>query len=70
LAQPGAALRWQPVWSEAGGDLGYTTGRWQLHARGPDGKEAKIETGTYVTVWRRQDDGRWKIAFDLGTDDK
>jgi ketosteroid isomerase-like protein len=70
LSKPGNALRWQPEWAEAQGDLGYTTGKWQLHALGADGQDQVKATGKYVTVWRRQPDGTWKVVFDMGNDDR
>jgi ketosteroid isomerase-like protein len=74
LAKEGTHLRWQPLWAEVSGDLGYTTGRWQFHQPKKDGPEAGkdevVQQGRYVTVWRRQADGSWRAAFDLGNDDK
>jgi ketosteroid isomerase-like protein len=70
LSKPGAKMRWQPGYAEVQGDLGFTTGRWQLIA-GSDGRQDKTPGGGhYVTVWRRQADGGWKIVFDMGNDDR
>jgi ketosteroid isomerase-like protein len=72
FAKPGTHLRWQPAYAEAGGDLGYTTGRWQQVE--PDGagkdKEKTTATGHYVTIWRRQPGGAWRVIFDLGNEDR
>jgi ketosteroid isomerase-like protein len=46
------------------GDLGYTTGPYEL--RGTDPKDADVGYGRFVTVWRRQPGGAWKVALDLG----
>ena len=74
FGKPGTHLRWQPHWAESAGDLGYTTGKWQLHRAGADptkpGDDVVVATGRYVTVWRRQTEGGWKAAFDMGNDDK
>jgi len=70
LSKAGNALRWQPAWAETSGELGYSTGRWQMHARGEDGADKISGTGKYCTVWRRQADGRWKVVFDMGNDDR
>lgn len=63
-------LEWDPVRADiaASGDLGYTIGRWQSRRLGPDGQEVR-QTGSYVTVWRRQADGSWKVAVDIGNPD-
>jgi ketosteroid isomerase-like protein len=64
-------LVWHPVRAvvAASGDLGYTIGRWESRVLGADGKWAADGTGNYVTVWRRQDDGNWKVAVDIGNQD-
>jgi len=65
-----ATLSWKPSFSDvsATGDLGYTWGRYEYRELKADGK-AIVETGTYVTVWRRQADGSWKVVLDGGTPD-
>ena len=58
----GARLAWTPGYAEVsrGGDLGYTTG---LYTRSQaDG----THFGHYVSVWRKQADGRWKVVIDGG----
>jgi ketosteroid isomerase-like protein len=70
LSEPGTKLRWQPAWAEADGDLGYSTGRWQLHKRAADGGDQIAGSGKYVTIWRRQTDGQWRVVFDMGNDDR
>ena len=70
LSRPGTALRWVPSFADGDAQVGFTTGRWTLHAKGDDGKDAVIETGSYCTVWRKQPGGRWKVMFDLGNDDR
>jgi ketosteroid isomerase-like protein len=59
-------LTWEPAFAEvaSSGDLGYTTGPWELRRDGPNEKPAAY--GQYVTVWKKQEDGAWKAVLDLG----
>ena len=57
-----AVLLWRPNWADisADGNLGYTTGGWELR---PQGKAAEPESfGQYATIWQRQPDGKY-LAF-------
>jgi ketosteroid isomerase-like protein len=59
-------LTWQPIFAAVSraGDLGYTTGPWQFKK---DIKDAKpVAFGNFMTVWKKQADGSWKFALDLG----
>jgi ketosteroid isomerase-like protein len=56
-------LHWTPSESQVAGDMGYTWGHYEL-AIG-----AMKRTGRYVTVWRRQADGSWKVVLDVGQPD-
>jgi ketosteroid isomerase-like protein len=60
-----ARLSWTPEFADIArsGDLGYTTGPWEIR-RSP--QEEPSGFGHYVTVWKRQQDGAWKIAVDIG----
>ncbi len=71
FADTNARLVWHPVYAEVGrsADLGYTVGRWESRSLGADGKWATAGTGNYVTIWRRQPDGSWKAAVDIGNQD-
>jgi ketosteroid isomerase-like protein len=60
-SSPGFSLRWTPAKAEvsAAGDIGYTTGTYEATmANG-------TEKGKYVTLWRKQADGNWKVAEDI-----
>lgn len=63
-------LTWEPTmaFASAAGDLGYTLGTWRSSRAGPDGV-AEVHTGKYVTIWRRQADGGWRVVFDGGNPD-
>lgn len=60
-------LRWAPEHAEvsADGSLGFTIGASRT-IRVVDGQERVLERGRYLTVWRRQPDGRWLVAADVG----
>ena len=61
------SFSWSPERAEVsnGGDLGYTVGNYQTTMVGPEGEELH-STGLYVSIWRRQEDGGWKVEMDLG----
>ncbi|HEX8505427.1 MAG TPA: hypothetical protein VF630_08670 [Hymenobacter sp.] len=58
-------LTWYPVLADVAqsGDLGYTTGPWTSFKN--DRPQA---AGEYVTVWRKQPDGKWKFVVDMGVE--
>ena len=58
------ALLWYPTHSQTAdsGDLGYTTGPWTF--RSADGKTEAF--GTFLSVWRKQPDGVWRVVVDCG----
>jgi ketosteroid isomerase-like protein len=59
-------LSWDPTFAAVAGsgELGYTVGTYE-ESRRADG-ERVVERGTYLTVWRRQEDGVWKVEADIG----
>ncbi len=61
LDSPDYSLTWEPEFAEASGDLGYTYGTYTRATSDTDGNKA-VETGLYVTVWRRNADGAWKAV--------
>lgn len=63
-------LTWVPTMAFASeaGDLGYTLGTWQS-TRYNDSGRGQVTTGKYVTIWRKQADGGWKVVFDGGNPD-
>jgi len=70
LAQPNSSLRWQPTRAEVvvPGLLGTTAGRFERRWTDADGKP-QHRMGTYVTVWKKQPGGAWKVVFDTGVPD-
>ena len=71
FTDPARSLTWRPTeaFASASADLGYTIGRWELITRDPDGGTTVGASGNYVTIWRRELDGSWKVAVDIGNDD-
>jgi ketosteroid isomerase-like protein len=59
-------LSWYPAVAEIAraGDLGYTTGPWEFKNDVHDAKP--VAFGNFLTVWKKQADGSWKFAIDLG----
>jgi ketosteroid isomerase-like protein len=59
-------LAWQPIFAfvSSAGDLGYTTGPWQYKKDIKDAQPSAF--GNFMTVWKKQTDGSWKFALDLG----
>jgi ketosteroid isomerase-like protein len=64
------ALTWEPALAEisGSGDLGYTVGLYQRSQSGVDGKTV-VSTGKYISIWRRQGNGGWKVVLDTGVPD-
>jgi hypothetical protein len=60
-----ARLEWAPEVAEiaSSGDLGYTSGPWRLT---PEGADKPIAFGHYLTVWKKQADGKWSVLIDHG----
>ena len=67
--EAGGRLLWVPQRAEVGGagDLGYTFGTYEAEAPSSDGAALSVDRGVYVTVWRRDDQGRWRAVLDMGT---
>ena len=62
-----AILTWHPVQAEVSRakDLGYTTGPWVYRKKAGD---SPVGYGQYVSVWRTQADGQWRVILDVGID--
>ncbi len=65
-ALPGYSLKYSPVIADVGGaaDLGYTIGTYHMKLPDSDGSIVEI-SGKYLSLWKRQPDGKWKIAVDM-----
>jgi ketosteroid isomerase-like protein len=58
-------LEWAPAVAEvaASGDLGYTSGPWRFT---PTGADKPTAFGQFLTIWRKQAGGQWKVLLDHG----
>jgi ketosteroid isomerase-like protein len=63
---PPTLLTWEPAFADVAqsGDFGYTTGPWEIRPSSPQDKPTAY--GHFVSVWKRQPDGAWKVVLDLG----
>ncbi len=55
-------LTWEPRGGDVAksGDLGFTYGVYELK------DSVNRQKGTYVTIWKKQSDGKWKFVLDSG----
>jgi ketosteroid isomerase-like protein len=63
-------LTWTPtdaVMSPTG-DMGYTWGHYEGRSRDADGN-AKVTSGRYLTIWRKEHDGSWKVVVDTSNEE-
>ena len=60
-------LKWEPLFADISKsfDLGYTYGIYTVEMDSPEGNLVTKE-GTYVTVWKKGKDGKWKFVLDTG----
>lgn len=64
----GPAIRWRPQFVEVleNGQLALTRGPYRLETAAEDGS-VTAHWGTFNSVWRRDDQGQWKVVFDAGS---
>ena len=66
FAEGGPRLTWEPEIVEVRSDgLGLSRGPYTMTVTAPDGAET-TSSGQFLSIWRRQADGGWKILFDSG----
>lgn len=63
-------LTWTPTDALMGpsGDMGYTWGHYEGHSKDANGNPV-LTSGRYITVWRKEADGTWKVVLDAGAND-
>lgn len=50
---------------EGRGDLAYRRGSFSITLTPPGMREEVSDEGKFVEIWRRQEDGSWKVAVDI-----
>lgn len=68
---PRYKLTWKPTRAEVSDDggLGYTYGHYEATTLDEQGTPV-TRSGKYVSIWRREYDGGWKVIFDGGSPDE
>jgi len=63
-------LTWTPTDAMMGpsGDMGYTWGHYEGHSKDANGNPLTT-TGRYITMWRKEADGSWKVVLDAGSNE-
>ena len=63
-------LTWTPTDAVMGpsGDMGYTWGHFEGHSKDANGNPVTT-SGRYITIWRKQPDGIWKVVLDAGANE-
>jgi ketosteroid isomerase-like protein len=64
ISMPGFDLEWRATSAQVAeaGDFGYTIGTYELTVE-QDGAPM-VTVGKYVTLWKKQADGSWKVVVD------
>jgi ketosteroid isomerase-like protein len=65
-------IAWHPVVVQPApsGDMGFTSGPYEVTVPVEGGAPKVVSHGTFMTVWKRAPDGTWKVAADFGSEDK
>jgi ketosteroid isomerase-like protein len=63
-------LTWTPTAAQMGpsNDMGFTWGQYEGRSRDAHGKPVVV-SGRYITVWKKQPDGHWRVALDASADE-
>ena len=63
-------LTWTTTDAQMGpsGDMGYTWGHFEGHSKDAAGNPVTT-SGRYITLWRKEKDGSWKVALDAGANE-
>lgn len=60
-----ALLLWEPEFAEvaSSGEMGYTTGPYR---NSPSREVEPTRFGHYISIWKKQPNGAWKVILDIG----
>jgi ketosteroid isomerase-like protein len=60
------SMSWEPQggYVANSGELGYTYGTYLIKFKNKD----SVVRGTYLSVWKKQPDGKWKFVIDTGNE--
>ena len=63
-------LQWQPMGAQMGdcGDMGFTWGHYDATTFHSGGNPT-TQSGRYITIWKKQPTGGWKVALDASADE-
>ena len=63
-------LQWQPMGAQMGdsGDMGFTWGHYDATTFHPGGNPT-TQSGRYITIWKKQSTGGWKVALDASANE-
>jgi ketosteroid isomerase-like protein len=66
FSDTGFVLSWKPLkaFISASADLGYTYGTFTSSVK----NDTSVNTGTYISIWKKQPDGSWKWVLDTGNE--
>ena len=66
----GPRIRWRPATVEvnAAGNLALSRGPYRIEATDAQGRSSET-WGHFITTWRLDSDGSWRVQFDTGGDD-
>jgi uncharacterized protein (TIGR02246 family) len=70
MLSPDVTVSWEVTKSDAArsGELAYVTGVYQITAKNAKGKPME-DRGKLVEVWKKQEDGKWKVVTDIFNSD-
>ncbi len=59
-------LHWELAFSDiaSSGDFGFNTGPWEFREKKTD--EKAVAFGQFVSAWKKDKDGKWKVIIDIG----